>query len=172
MSTSLVADLSGLGRVQALLRRAGAQLDDPTPLLREIGAALVQTTRERFDTMTDPLGKKWAAHSADTQIGRLGGTKRVYTKKMRFRKGVAEKLDKLRILFRQGHLRHSVTARASRTGVEVGTNLAYGAIHQFGGKAGRGRKVTIPARPYLGLSAVDEDKIVGLAQSYLGGVLK
>lgn len=171
MSASLVADLSGLKRVQALLHQAGERLADPTPLLREIGADLVQSTRERFDTMTDPQGKRWAAHAADTQIGRLGGAKRVYTKKMRFRKGVAEKLDKMRILFRVGHLRHSITARASRTGVEVGTNLAYGAIHQFGGQAGRGRKITIPARPYLGLSAADEDKIIGLAQSYLREVL-
>ena len=27
--------------------------------------------------------------------------------------------------------------------------MRYAAIHQFGGKAGRGRKVTIPARPFL-----------------------
>jgi len=35
------------------------------------------------------------------------------------------------------------------------TPLAYAAIHQFGGKAGRGRKVTIPKRPYMLLQ--DED---------------
>lgn len=167
----LVHDFSGLKAVQTLLRQAGETLADPTPLLREIGADLVQSTRERFDTMTDPQGKKWVPLSADTQIGRLGGAKRVYTKKMRFRKGVADKLDKMRILFRRGHLRHSITFHASRTGVEIGTNLAYGAIHQSGGKAGRGRKITIPARPYLGLSAADEDKIVGLTQSYLREVL-
>ena len=33
--------------------------------------------------------------------------------------------------------------------VSTGTNKKYAAIHQFGGQAGRGHKVTIPARPYL-----------------------
>ena len=37
--------------------------------------------------------------------------------------------------------------------------LPYAAIHEFGGKAGRGRKVTIPPRPYLrpALEAVMDD---------------
>jgi phage virion morphogenesis protein len=171
VSTKLVADFSGLNRTQALLRQIGDRVADPKPLLVDIGAALVQSTRERFDTMTDPTGKKWTPLSADTQIGRMGGTKRVYTQKMRFRKGAAEKMGNLRILFRQGHLRNSITSRASRTGVEIGTNLAYGALHQFGGQAGRGRKITVPARPYLGLSTADEDKIETLAQDYLREVL-
>jgi len=33
----------------------------------------------------------------------------------------------------------------------VGTNVEYARIHQFGGPAGRGKKVNIPARPYLTL---------------------
>lgn len=38
--------------------------------------------------------------------------------------------------------------------MEVGLNLVYGAIHQFGGEeAGR---LGLPARPYLGLSAEDD----------------
>jgi phage virion morphogenesis protein len=36
--------------------------------------------------------------------------------------------------------------------VEVGSSMAYAAIHQFGGKTGKGHRTTIPARPYLGLS--------------------
>ena len=34
----------------------------------------------------------------------------------------------------------------------IGSNKEYAAIHQFGGMAGRGRKVEIPARPYLPLT--------------------
>lgn len=34
----------------------------------------------------------------------------------------------------------------------VGSNIRYARIHQLGGLAGRGRKVKIPARPYLGLT--------------------
>lgn len=168
---SLVSDFSGLSRVQVLLRKAGERLADPKPLLTDIGAALVNSTRQRFDTQSGPDGRRWTPHSADTVISRLGGTKRVYTRKMRFRKGTQARMGNLRILFREGHLRNSITFRASRTGVEIGTNLAYGAIHQFGGKAGRGKTVSIPARPYLGLSAADEQMIEGLAQAYLREVL-
>ncbi|MFZ5537436.1 MAG: phage virion morphogenesis protein [Pseudomonadota bacterium] len=32
----------------------------------------------------------------------------------------------------------------------VGSNKRYAAIHQFGGQAGRKRRATLPARPYLG----------------------
>jgi phage gpG-like protein len=34
-------------------------------------------------------------------------------------------------------------------GLKVRIPLRYAAIHQWGGKAGRGLAVTIPARPYL-----------------------
>ena len=169
---SLVADLSGLGRVQAALRRAGDRLADCTPLMRDVGASLVQSTRERFDSQSGPDGKRWRPLSADTVIGRLGGVGRTYTKKMQFRAKARRGMASMRILFRQGHLRNSITARAGADRVEVGTNLVYGAIHQFGGPAGRGRKITIPARPYLGLSDADADRVEGLVQDYLREVLR
>lgn len=48
-----------------------------------------------------------------------------------------------------GTLQNSLSVSASRDEVSVGSNMVYAAIHQLGGKAGRGRKVTLPARPYL-----------------------
>lgn len=54
------------------------------------------------------------------------------------------------------------------TGLEavVGTNLVYGAIHQFGSEDG-----TLPARPYLGLSADNrtaiEDLVAGRIEELL-----
>lgn len=46
-------------------------------------------------------------------------------------------------------LARSITTRADRDQAQIGSNLTYAAIQQLGGQAGRGRKVTIPARPYL-----------------------
>lgn len=37
-----------------------------------------------------------------------------------------------------------------------GTRVPYAAIHEFGGMAGRGHKVHIPGRPYLGPALQDE----------------
>ncbi|MGX2968795.1 phage virion morphogenesis protein [Ursidibacter arcticus] len=48
----------------------------------------------------------------------------------------------------------------------VGTNVAYAAIHHFGGKAGRGKNTEIPARPFLVLTADDEEDILQDAQNY------
>jgi len=48
-----------------------------------------------------------------------------------------------------GRLRDSITHQSSDNGVSVGTNVAYAAIHQFGGMAGRKKAAAIPARPYM-----------------------
>lgn len=46
-------------------------------------------------------------------------------------------------------LASSITSYYDDNSAIVGTNKVYAAIHQFGGKAGRNKKVEIPARPYL-----------------------
>jgi phage virion morphogenesis protein len=51
--------------------------------------------------------------------------------------------------------------------VVLGVNKVYAAIHHFGGPAGRGRKVTIPPRPYLGLSEADREEIRAILNDYL-----
>lgn len=69
-----------------------------------------------------------------------------------------------------GGLLGSIHPEAGPTKVEIGTNKIYGAIHHFGGKAGRGHKVTIPARPYMMVQ--DEDWVefnAALEEYYLGG---
>lgn len=60
------------------------------------------------------------------------------------------------ILQRSGQLAASVELFYSATEAGVGTNKVYGAIHQFGGQAGRGRRTTIPARPFLPVNAAGE----------------
>jgi phage virion morphogenesis protein len=58
-----------------------------------------------------------------------------------------------------GSLASSISMKFTRNTAVVGTNKKYAAIHQFGGKAGRGRKVTIPARPFLRLTNEDLEEI-------------
>jgi len=48
------------------------------------------------------------------------------------------------------HLRNSVHGRSGTSYAAAGPQgIVYAAIHQFGGMAGPGRSVEIPARPYL-----------------------
>ncbi|MDO5604798.1 MAG: phage virion morphogenesis protein [Paracoccus sp. (in: a-proteobacteria)] len=72
-----------------------------------------------------------------------------------------------------------------RNSVDIGTNLHYAAIHQFGGtiqpKAGGALTfmlatgqmilvgaVTMPARPYLGISTDDEEQIREFVEIHFG----
>ncbi|HIF5498272.1 TPA: phage virion morphogenesis protein [Pasteurella multocida] len=70
------------------------------------------------------------------------------------------------------NLMNSITSYYDNNVAEVGTNEPYAAIHQFGGKAGRGRKVDIPARPFLVLTPQDEDDILEDVQAYFRSVVK
>ena len=69
-----------------------------------------------------------------------------------------------RILQRRGELAASITSKYDENSAVVGTNKIYAAIHQFGGNAGRGEKVQIPASPFL---QVDSDLILIEVKKYL-----
>lgn len=63
----------------------------------------------------------------------------------------ARKDDKPHLLLQKStSLRKSIRViSVSSTKVVIGSDRKYAAIHQLGGKAGRGKKSKIPARPYL-----------------------
>lgn len=149
-------DLSQVKGVSRRLNRALAEAGDAEPLLDEIGASLVTSTQIRFERGQGPDGKPWKPSAR-------GGQTLVDT----------------------GRLLGSVTHRVSGRQVEVGTNVLYGAIHQFGGTirpkaAGKLRftigsevifadKVEMPARPYLGIDAGDEAEIAAIVNDHLSG---
>ena len=85
----------------------------------------------------------------------------------------------LGLKYRQGtplvdteNLMGSITSDYTNDTAIVGTNEPYAAIHQFGGKAGRGRKTTIPARPFLKLTPEDELDIMEDIQAYFQRLIK
>jgi phage virion morphogenesis protein len=72
-----------------------------------------------------------------------------------------------KILQESGGLARSITRHYDATSALVGTNSVYAAIHNFGGKAGRGRKVEIPARPFLSLDDDDEEDLEACFAKFL-----
>ncbi|BCB96788.1 Mu-like prophage FluMu G protein 2 [Dissulfurispira thermophila] len=74
-----------------------------------------------------------------------------------------------KILQMRGELAASITQQSDNDSAIVGTNKVYAAIHQFGGKAGRGKKVDIPARPFLKLTDEDLEEIKRAVVEYLKG---
>jgi phage virion morphogenesis protein len=67
----------------------------------------------------------------------------------------------------QGGLAASISKTVKGNTVTVGTNKVYGAIHQFGGQAGRGRKVTIPARPFLAVQDEDVEDMMDVLDRHI-----
>lgn len=71
-------------------------------------------------------------------------------------------------LFHIGDLSRSYVHDASANGVEVGSNQIQAALMHAGGEAGRlNKRVTIPARPVLGMTADDMDEINDIIADYV-----
>ncbi|MCC7167811.1 MAG: phage virion morphogenesis protein [Rhodospirillales bacterium] len=133
--------------------------------LKDIGMSMVVATQRRFEIETDSSGRPWRPLSVATWASRAGG--RLHTKRGRLTARASRLMNSGRILRDSNRLFASINYHLDGKGVEIGSNLAYARIHQLGGQAGRGRKVTIPARPYLGLNQADVDRCVEIIGSYL-----
>lgn len=113
------------------------------PALAEIGEYLIESHQERFKLEVAPDGTPWDPLAP-----------RTITKK-----------GKDTILQQQGTMRDTLAYQLSGDELTFGTNLIYGATHQFGREADG-----IPARPFIGLATGqwnDADEIVAILQSHL-----
>ena len=70
-----------------------------------------------------------------------------------------------------GALRQSIDELSDNDTALVGTNMIYAAIHQFGGWAGRGNAVFIPARPFLQLTGEDKQDLLDDVQDYFANLI-
>lgn len=143
--------------LRSLLAAFADRSEEPGPFLKSAGEEMLDRIGERFRGEHGPDGESWARHSQATIRKRL--------KKY----GNAP----LTILRMRGHLAGNITYQVNGAVLAIGTDSPvahYAAIHQFGGQAGRGHKVTIPARPYLGWGEEDMAIIEEEAAGYfLGG---
>lgn len=139
--TALVFDLSALA---ARAQQVAALADfDTGALLDAIGQEVAEQTRERlmYDKES-PDGVPWLAWSDAYAETRHSGHS---------------------LLVSNGHLADSIQHVVAGNNVEVGSNLVYAAIHHFGGaEVG----MPIPARPYLGISAQNEQDLTGLLNDF------
>lgn len=148
--------------LRALLDRLGAAAGDQTRGWDMVGAALVSNVQERFEAGRGPGGAPWPP-------------------------SLRAKIEGGKTLIDSNRLASSVTHRPAARGAEVGTNVIYAAIHQFGGTIraqsaerlafalpgggfARPREVTIPARPFLGIDDEQEGIVRGELEAWLGDV--
>lgn len=154
--TALVLNVRGWEPWQHLGARLGRFLDDLASgpareqLLEVLGAEVESQTRRRLaEEKTGPDGKAWPAWSDAYAATRHGGHS---------------------LLEDEGHLRDSIQFLVHPDEVEIGTNLVYGAIHQWGG-AGVG-KPGLPERPYLGVSDENAADLEAVLSRFVSGALE
>lgn len=138
---------------RAMLNKLGQM--DTAPLMRRLGERIQAWTQDRFDANQQqaPDGTPWAKLNP------------------KYAQNKPRHLQNRKLTL-SGHLRKSIRWQLlDSQSVLVGTNMKYAAIHQFGGtirpKKGKAlafggrfvQSVTIPARPYLGISEQDNKEI-------------
>ena len=144
------------------LIRLSTQMADMTPAMQQIGEYLVMSTKQRFPTGRGPDGTVWAPKSPTT-LARYGARK-------------SNRIDPRPLFGPSGMLSRQIYPEAGPSQVEVGSNLVYAAVMQFGARRGQFGNMAngspipwgdIPARPFLGISTEDEGNILALIADYL-----
>ena len=145
----------GVKQLKQRLNTQAQNLLNLQPLWQLVGMYVQkQTIKERFDKEQAPDGTKWKPLSPA----------RVKQRMKRHKTG------NMKILQDVGELRRSVQHEAGQNYVRIGSNLKYARIHQFGGTihfTKRKGSVTIPARPYLGVTHNERQYINNLLRAYL-----
>lgn len=164
VTIKVTSDDRDVRRAMAALGRAGGERLIQAAL-KNIGQALVRSTRQRFSQEVSPDGKPWEKLNPEYAKGKRGG-------KILQEQGM-----------RGGLLGTIVWQLKGGSAVEIGTNKVYAAVHQFGatirprsaqflsfmlgGRRVFARKVTIPARPFLGLGRDDPATILEIVRDHV-----
>jgi phage virion morphogenesis protein len=128
--------------IREMLERLQGRTGNLTPVLRAIGETVRTSVERNFEAQGRP--GKW---SPSQRVLRTGG----------------------QALSLTGRLRCSFSVKATGSQATVGTNVVYAAIHQMGGKTGKGHKATIPARPFMMVQDEDWAQITRQLADYITG---
>lgn len=167
--------------VQTALKSLSSRIENLSPVLQTVGEGLVERTKRRFETSTGPDGVPWKPNSAVT-LGLFSG--RLASQKSKVKKdgslnaaGERALAGKKPLIGESRDLSRQFTISVANGTLTVGSTPIYAAIQQLGGQAGHGRKVTIPARPFLPihkdgtLYPSDQADIIAEINEYLLGDL-
>ena len=153
-----------------LIARLRERTSNLSPAMKIIGSIVRTSVIRNFEAGGRP--EKWKPlKGVSYELGYTMGKKRkAFKKRGGLTAGFQRYIRGKKILIGQGMaggLMASIHPRAYKDRVVIGTNKVYGAIHQLGGKAGRGHKVNIPARPYLKVQEEDWVEIRAAISDYL-----
>lgn len=153
--------------IKNLLSKMQVKAKNLRPAFKCIGEYMLIERETLFKEQRDPEGKPWKPLKIRTLYGSYRGKK--YTKKKKLRKKFLNFLARRKILTKDHHLRRTVYKVGSGMVLIAPDKIseAYAALHQFGGKAGRGGKVVIPARPHLGINDENRKEFIEIIKEHL-----
>ncbi|HEY8037133.1 MAG TPA: phage virion morphogenesis protein [Methylobacter sp.] len=133
------------------------------PALDDIGDVLIESTKQRFLTKTGPDGQQWKENSDVTInfVHKFDG--------FEWMKGRDDPL-----IGRSGKLQDQINYNLIGTdALEVGSPMEYAAMQQFGGAKSEFHHLfgDIPARPFLGVSNDDKNKIMAILNRHFASAV-
>ena len=134
-------------KVEEALLEISRKTSNLRPLMKNIAGIMADSTEENFKEEGRP---KWQDLSEKTKTAR---------KKPGHYPG--------QILQVSGQLALSITTQYDDESAVIGSNKVYAAIQQLGGQAGKNKKVTIPARPYLKLDDEELENILSVSKNFI-----
>lgn len=142
-----VEDTQVLAALQSLADRGG----DLSGIMAYIGEKMTESTKQRFQSGTGVDGEQWKQNSPLTLSKKSGSLP----------------------LTDSGILGSTIMSFVNGNELQVGSNMEYAAMQQFGGKKSEFAHLwgDIPARPFLGVSSSDQDMILTTIQDYLAAPL-
>lgn len=154
--------------VIARLAEIARQVENMRPAYQAIGELLTESTKQRFSDSVGPDGQRWEPNAQATILNRLNQVKGAIGKTGKLTKKGAGIVMGKKPLVETGILQDTISYNATDSSVEIGTNRFAGewdggaAVHQFGSRDG-----SIPARPFLGVSADDERTVLEVLGNFL-----
>ncbi len=135
-------------RLKRHLRESERAARNMTDAFRDIGEETLRSINATFDAEGRP--QRWEPLAPSTLTRKVGGARRSRTRRGGLRRAAQRRLAGNKILTATGRLRRSITYRARRDHVIVGSKVIYARAHQLGSP-----KTNLPARPFLVVQAED-----------------
>lgn len=149
-------------KFQTLFKDLLKRVSDLTPLMRAISETMLYAVQRNFETEGRRLGGEgWVKHANKESKGHPS-TEEQYKRQGKW---PAKLLRQSGILF--GSITPDYGSDFALVGSSMPPGKGYAAIQNFGGMAGRNRKVEIPARPFFKLIDEDFDDIEADGIKYL-----
>lgn len=137
--------------MEAIFDQLHARATHLRPALLEIGEDLGAMMKASFSTSTSPWGDRWAPNAQATIMAHLAKFGGSYSKKTGriTATGAKRVMNKKPLIGETRALSTTIYSRVEGNTLTVGSPMQYAALQNFGGQAGRGKKVTIPERRFM-----------------------